>query len=353
MNIGSKTLSSVRPYVIAEGGVNHNGDLALAKELIDAAKSSDADAIKFQTFTVDEIVTDAAAQAEYQSNNTGVTESQAAMLDRLALSHEEFRQLKEYADQKGIEFLSTPFSIKDADFLASLPLSAFKVSSGDLTNLPFLAHLCTFGKPIIISTGMATLDEISEAYISLKNAAAKDIVILQCTSEYPSPLEHANLRVIETLRSTFDASIGYSDHTEGIDASVYAASLGAQVIEKHFTLSRDLPGPDHAASLEPHELKLMIEKIRATPEGSLTVPQAALGTGVKSPTDSERVTAKLVRKGIHAKSAISAGEKLTEENIFIARPEGLLLPKEWNNVLGKSAAIDIPKGTPISAHMLA
>ncbi|MBI4093521.1 N-acetylneuraminate synthase [Candidatus Kaiserbacteria bacterium] len=350
MRIGKRELEPGRPYVIAEAGVNHNGEIGLAKKLIVAAKECGADAIKFQTFTVDEIVTDDAKQAKYQAENTGVEESQAVMLRKLALSYEDFRELKKYADEQGIEFLATAFSIPDADFLHSLELPAYKVSSGDLTNIPFLRHLAGFGRPILLSTGMATPDEIRDSLAAL--SPQNEVVLLQCTSEYPCPPEHTNLRAMETLRSEFNVPIGFSDHTEGIDASVYAASLGAVVIEKHFTLDKALPGPDHKASLEPSELKELVRRIRATKLGSLQIPEILLGTGVKAPTAEELATKKLVRKGIASRRNIKAGELLSEENIFIARPEGLLLPKEWPNVLEKHAARDIPKGTSLSWEMI-
>jgi sialic acid synthase SpsE len=312
-----------------------------------------ADAVKFQTFTVEEVVTDAAAQAPYQAENTGRTESQALMLEKLALSHAEFAELKLFAEERGIEFISTPFSVADADFLESIRIAAFKISSGDLTNLPLLAHIAGFGKPVIISTGMATFAEVAEAFETLKKNGAPDVIILQCTSEYPTPLSHANLRVIETFLKSFPTPIGYSDHTEGISASVYAVSLGASVIEKHFTLDRSLPGPDHRASLEPSELKEMIVAIRVTKAGSLEVPEEALGSALKEPLPKEKEIAKLARKGIAARAHIMKGDILTEKNILIARPEGELLPKEWDTTLGKRALADIPKGTPLAASMIA
>ena len=349
MRIGARELRADRPYVIAEAGVNHNGDDALARKLIDAAKAAGADAVKFQTFTVEEIVTENAGQAEYQSENTGISESQASMLAKLALTHEQFRELKKYAEGVGIEFLSTPFSITDADFLHSLDIAAYKVSSGDLTNIPFLEHIARFGKPVLLSTGMATLEEVRESFETLKGA---EVILMQCTSEYPTPPAHANLRVIETLRNEFGVPVGFSDHTDGIEASVYAASLGAAVIEKHFTLDRSLPGPDHRASLEPDELKEMITKIRGTAAGSLDVPEGFLGSSDKQPTESELKTKHLVRKGIAARAQIRSGDTLTPDNILIARPEGPIRPKEWNAVLGKRAKANIAHGTSLTWDML-
>ena len=352
ISIGKTPIGGGSVYVIAEAGVNHNGDIEIAKKLIDAARGAGADAVKFQTFTPEEMVTEHAAQAEYQAENTGIVESQASMLQKLTLPRESYAELKTYTENAGIEFLSTPFSIPDADFLASLNVSAYKVSSGDLTNLPFLTHLARSGKPVIISTGMATLPEVQEAFETLKKSGAVGIVILQCTSEYPTPLSHANLRVLKTLQDAFDVPIGYSDHTEGRDASIYAVSLGATVIEKHFTLDRNMEGPDHKASLEPTGLREMIAKIRETKIGSLTVPEEILGSADKKPTLEEQVTAKLVRKGIAARANIRKGEELNEKNIFIARPEGPVAPREWDAVLGKHAAADIPAGESLSPQMI-
>ncbi len=351
--IGNKKIGAGNPaYVIAEAGVNHNGDPKLAKRLIDVAKKAGADAVKFQTFTTDEIVTTHAEQAAYQAHNTGIEESQASMLKKLELGHDTFAELKKYADEMGIEFLSTPFSAADADFLDTIGVPAFKVSSGDLTNIPFLEHLAKKNKPIIISTGMATLSEIRESFDALTKAGARDVIILQCASEYPAPLNHINLRVMDTLRKEFDVPVGFSDHTEGTVAGVYAASLGASIIEKHFTLDRSLPGPDHAASLQPEELADMIRVIRTTMLDSLDIPEDVLGSAQKKPTASELVTAKLVRKGVAARVAIKSGEKLTGENAFVARPEGPIAPKEWSKVLGKKASLDIPAGALLSWDMI-
>ena len=352
IQIGNKLVGTSQPvYVIAEAGVNHNGDFELARKLIDAAHEAGADAVKFQTFTPEEMVTDKADQAQYQTENTGIEESQAAMLNKLTLKPQDYVDLKAHADSLGIEFLSTPFSIPDADFLHSLDLAAYKVSSGDLNNIPFLEHLAEFEKPILLSTGMGTLDEIRESLEALQRKNA-DVVLLQCTSEYPTPSNHANLRVIETLQNTFDVPIGFSDHTESIETCVYTASLGAVLVEKHFTLDRTLPGPDQKTSLEPQELAAMIKKIHSTKRGALNVPEDMLGSGEKVPTADELITKKLVRKGIAARRDIQKGETLTESNILIARPEGPIPPKEWQVVLGKHAKQNIPAGTSLSPEMI-
>lgn len=343
--IGAKRVGDGEPvFVIAEAGVNHNGDSELAKKLIDAAKDAGADAIKFQTFTPDELAVADVAQAAYQEKNTGTKESQLAMLQGLALTHAEFATLKEYATERGVMFLSTPFSLHDADFLESLHVDAYKIASGDITNTPFLQHVAKKGKPIILSTGMATLEEVRESFEELKKNGASDIIILQCTSEYPTPPSHSNLRVIDTLQKTFDTSIGFSDHTEGPMASVYAVSLGATLIEKHFTLDRTLPGPDHAASLETGELAEMISRIRQTPKGSLQVPEEMLGSGEKIPTNDELETSKLVRKSIVSIAPISKGEQFSTTNISTKRPGTGLAPREFQRVLQMRAARDIPIG---------
>jgi len=344
VRIGTREIGEGHPvYVIAEAGVNHNGDGELARKMIDAAQESGADAIKFQTFTVEEVVTDSATQALYQIANSGKEESQAAMLKRLALSYEDFRGLKTYAEARGIEFLSTPFSFQDADFLNSIGTAAFKISSGDLTNLPLLAHVAYYKKPILLSTGMATLVEIREAVQELRKAGSENIILLQCTSEYPTPLPHVNLRVLEALRSEFDLPIGFSDHTEEGLASIAAAALGACVIEKHFTLDRTLPGPDHRVSLEPSALKSLIADIRAV--------EQSLGSREKKPSPPELATAKLVRKGVAARKPIEQGEILTTDNIYIVRPEGEVPPKEWTTVLGKRTTRAIPAGTSLRHEM--
>lgn len=352
VRIGSKVIGDGQPaYIIAEAGVNHNGQKELALQLIDSAHAAGADAIKFQTFTPEEVVSESAPQAEYQKENTGSNESQFEMIRRLVLPHETFSELNAYAHIRNIEFLSTPFGYADADFLEDLGVPAFKVSSGDLTNLPFLTFLAKKKRPIIISTGMATMEEIRDAVAELTLHGCDDIIILQCTSEYPAPLSHANLRVIETLRKEFNRPIGFSDHTEGVVASIAAALLGASVIEKHFTTSRKLPGPDHKASLEPHELKEMIMRIRAA-KGAEDISEELLGSPEKKPSSEEIVISKLVRRGVAARFDINAGEELNKGNTIMIRPEGPILPKEWSRVWGKKATQRISKGTSLTWDMM-
>ena len=354
VRIGSKIIGDGQPaYIIAEAGVNHNGQKEVALQLIDAALAAGADAVKFQTFTPEDVVSESAPQPEYQKENTGSNESQFEMIRRLVLPHETFSELNTYAHKKNIEFLSTPFGYADADFLEDLGVPAFKVSSGDLTNLPFLAFLAKKKRPLIISTGMATMEEIRDAVAELTLHACEEIIILQCTSEYPAPLSHANLRVIETLRKEFDHPIGFSDHTEGTITPVAAVAVGAKLIEKHFTTSRSLPGPDHKASLEPRELAEMIAQIRAVENGStIDVSEEILGSSEKKPSQEEMVISKLVRRGIAARADIKADEVLTTDNTFAIRPEGEILPREWSAVIGKKARHDIPRGTSLMWDMM-
>jgi sialic acid synthase SpsE len=275
------------------------------------------------------------------------------MLKGLALPYETFRELYEYAKKKNIEFLSTPFGYADADFLETLGVTAFKVSSGDLTNLPFLAYLGKKDRPVIISTGMATIEEIRDAVKTLEENGCEDLVIMQCTSEYPTPPSHVNLRVLETLRREFRHPIGFSDHTEGTIASPAAAFLGATLIEKHFTLDKRLGGPDHKASLEPRELREMIEKIRGLESGAeAEVPEELLGLPEKQPSEEEKRIAKLVRRGIAARTDIKLGETITQENTHAIRPEGEILPKDWKKIVGKKTTCPIPRGKSLTWDML-
>lgn len=346
LRIGDRTVGSGQPvFVIAEAGVNHNGDPKLARQLIDAAADAGADAVKFQTFTPEELVSEVAPQAEYQVANTGKEESQISMLRRLVLPHEEHVALKRYAEEKGLVFLSTPFSVLDAEFLGTLDLAAFKVPSGEVTNTPFLEAVAKQGKPVILSTGMATLEEVRDALEVLRASGAKDIAILHCTSMYPTPAEYINLRAMETLAKEFNLPTGLSDHSEGGAVSVAAVGLGACIIEKHYTLSRDLPGPDHKASLEPQELKEMISGIRAV--------EKALGSPEKKPVGKEADTAAVARKSVVARRDIAASTVLSSDDVYIVRPGTGIAPKHLSEVVGKTAKASITAGTPIQWDMLA
>jgi len=317
--------------IIAEAGVNHNGSYEIACELVDAAKNAGADYIKFQTFKSKNLVSDTAQKADYQKNTTG-DGTQADMLKRLELSYDEFFLLKEYCDKVGICFLSTPFDIDSIHFLNSLNMPFWKVPSGEVTNYPYLVEIAKTNKPVVMSTGMCNISEIDEAIKVLESNGVREIRLLHCNTEYPTPYEDVNLRAMETLRNKFGLEVGYSDHTNGIEVPVAAAALGASIIEKHFTLSRDMEGPDHKASLEPHELAEMVSCIRHI--------EIAMGTGEKTPSSSEKKNITIARKSIVAAKKIIEGEILTEENITVKRPGTGICPMRWNEVLGTKAIRD-------------
>jgi N-acetylneuraminate synthase len=317
-------------YIIAEAGVNHNGDIGLAKKLIDAAKEAGADAVKFQTFKAEEVVCQKARKAQYQIDNTGNLESQYDMIKSLELSYEDFTELKKYADNKGITFLSTPFDNGSADFLDELDIPLFKI-----TNIPLLEHIGKKQKPVILSTGMSTLGEVEEAVEALKHTGTESITLLHCTTSYPAPLESINLSAMETLSCAFKLPVGYSDHTEGITIPIAAVSLGAVIIEKHFTIDKNLPGPDHKASLDPDELNSMIKAVRDV--------ECAMGSGIKLPTEVEKENIKLARKSLVAKINIKSGSILKKEDISIKRPGGGIDPKHIDELMGKIAKKNIEK----------
>ena len=321
-----------RALIIAEAGVNHNGNLDLAKRLVDAAKESGADIVKFQTGNPTALTSRYAEKAEYQKENTGADESQLEMLKKLMLSHEEFYELKDYCDTVGIEFLSTPFDLGSIDFLEKLGCDIWKIPSGEITNLPYLEKIASMHKQIIMSTGMATLDEVGDALQVLKNNGADGITLLQCTTQYPTPYESVNLRAMLTLKEKFGCKVGYSDHTKGIEVPIAAVAMGAEVIEKHFTLDRNMPGPDHKASLEPDELKKMVSSIRHI--------EQAMGDGVKKPSETEIPNMIVARKSIIASHDIRKGEILTKDNITTKRPGNGISPMKWYEVLGTKAVRD-------------
>jgi len=343
IKIENKYINEDRCFIIAEAGVNHNGSIKFAKKLIDVAKEAKVDAIKFQTFKVGNVATKYAPKADYQVKNTGSKESQYEMIKKLELKEEDFKELYKYAKEKGIIFLSTPFDFESADFLDDLGVSAFKISSTDLTNLPFLKYIAKKGKPIILSTGMATLGEVEEAVNTIKKYN-EDIILLHCVTNYPANFEELNLKAIKTLKEAFKLPVGYSDHSLGIYAPIAAVSLGAVVIEKHFTLDKNLPGPDHKASLEPKELKEMVKCIRLI--------EKALGDGIKRPTFEEEKIKKVVRKSIVAKINIPKGTIITEEMITFKRPGTGLSSKYYKEVIGKKARRDIKADEIIYWHDL-
>lgn len=318
--------------VIAEAGVNHNGSLELAFRMVDAAKEAGADIVKFQTAKAEQMVSRFAGKAEYQKKTTGGEESQIEMLKKLLPKYEDFVLLKQYCEKKGIEFLSTPFDIESIHFLDGLGCRLWKVPSGEITNYPYLIEIAKTRKPVILSTGMADMEEVEAAVSLLKEHGAGEICLLHCTTEYPAPFDEVNLRAMQTLGKKFGCRTGYSDHTPGIEISVAAAAMGASVIEKHFTLDRNMEGPDHKASLEPEELAALVRAVRHVGK--------ALGDGVKCPTESEKKNITAARKSIVARRKIRKGEILTEENITAKRPGNGISPMRWNEVIGSRAIRD-------------
>lgn len=321
-----------KTYVIAEAGVNHNGDMNRAKEMIREAKKAGADAVKFQTYVTENLVSKQASKAEYQIKSTSNEETQFNMLKKLELSFEEFKGLSIYAKEIGIDFLSTPFDEDSIDFLSQLSMRFWKIPSGEITNKPYLIKLAKTKKPIILSTGMSTMEEISDALEVFDDYNLDNIILLHCNTEYPTPYGDVNLAAMKTMKEKFNVQVGYSDHTEGIEVPVAAVALGAAVIEKHFTLDKTLPGPDHMASLEPNELTKMIKSIRNI--------QKAMGDGVKMPSESEMKNITVARKSIVAKCHINKGEEFIEKNLAVKRPGNGISPMSWFDILGKKAIKD-------------
>jgi N,N'-diacetyllegionaminate synthase len=323
-----------KTFIIAEAGVNHNGSVEIAKKMIEVAKECGADAIKFQTFKAEKVISKYAPKAEYQKQATGEIDSQLEIVKNLELSFDDFIVLKEYCDKLNIMFLSTPFDFESIDFLDDLGLEIFKIPSGEITNLPYLEKIGKLGKKIILSTGMADLGEIEDALDILIFSGTKkeNITVLHCNTEYPTPYEDVNLLAMLTIKEAFKVKVGYSDHTLGIEVPIAAVALGASVIEKHFTLDKKMEGPDHKASLEPHELKAMIDAIRNI--------EKSLGDGIKKPSKSELKNKDIARKSIVAKREIKKGEIFTEDNITVKRPGNGISPMRWYEVLGKVASRD-------------
>lgn len=319
-------------YIIAEAGVNHNGNLTLAKEMVDVAKVSGVDCIKFQTFISDKIVSKNAKKADYQKKLTNISENQLDMLRKIELSFDDFIELNKYCKLREIQFLSTAFDFDSIDFLNGLDMEIWKIPSGEITNLPYLIKIAKSHKPVILSTGMSTLDEVGEAINVLNTNGCGDMTILHCTTEYPAPYVDVNLKVMDTLRQKFNVPVGYSDHTNGIEISIAAVAMGATVIEKHFTLNKNMEGPDHKASLEPYELKEMVNAIRNVELG--------LGNGDKKPAKSEMKNIAIARKSIIASNPINKGEVFTVENLTVKRPGNGISPMKWFEVLGQKATKD-------------
>jgi N-acetylneuraminate synthase len=331
-------------FIIAEAGVNHNGSVELATRLVDAAVEAGADAVKFQTFKAERLVTPDAPKADYQVQATDISESQLEMLRRLELSREDHLELFSYCRRKGILFMSTPFDEESADLLEELGVPAFKIPSGELTNLPFLTHVARKGRAMIVSTGMSYLDEVKDAVQAVAETGNMNLALLHCVSTYPANPADVNLRAMHTMAAAFNVPVGYSDHTLGIEVALAAVALGACVVEKHFTLDRTLPGPDHRASLEPDELAALVRGSR--------VVEKALGHARKEPSASETNTAAVARKSLVAKWDIRTGSMLTEEMITLKRPGTGLPAAMRSKIVGRKAKQDIPAGTFLTLEMM-
>jgi N-acetylneuraminate synthase len=329
-----------RTFIIAEAGVNHNGEIDLAKELINEAKKANADAIKFQTFITEELVTSYAPKAEYQKKNTSNDENQFKMIKKLELSFETFRELKNHADNQDILFLSTPFDLPSVEFLANLGVPAFKVGSGDMNNTIMLERIVAEKKPILLSTGMASLDEISEIFSFLVENGVNELLLFHCTTNYPASIDSLNLKAISALQKLFNVPIGFSDHSLGIEAPKLAVALGAKAIEKHFTLNKNLAGPDHKASVEPEELREMVNEIRIT--------ERMLGSPNVIVNEVEKKTRIVARKSIVANRDISRSTIISREDLTVKRPGDGIPPKNIDLIIGKIAKKDIQKNDQIS-----
>lgn len=336
LSLGTKQIAQDQPcFIIAEAGVNHNGDMAIAHRLIDEALKAGADAVKFQSFITEELITPDAPKANYQVETTGQPGSQYAMLKALELTQEQQRELKAHCDQSGIIFISTPYDYQSVDWLDEMAVSAYKIASTDTSNIPFLRYIARKNRPVLLSTGMSTLTEVEDAVNALKQGGLdqNNLVILHCTSEYPAPIDEVNLRAMNTLAQAFNCVVGFSDHTSGVGASPWAVALGAVVVEKHFTLDCNMVGPDHRASLEPEQFAELVKAIRDV--------EAALGDGVKCPTVSELPNKPNMQKSLVARKFIAKGEFITEEDLTTKRPATGLAPKFWDTVVGRRAMHDI------------
>jgi N,N'-diacetyllegionaminate synthase len=319
-------------FIIAEAGVNHNGSLDLAKFLVDVAVNSGCDCVKFQTFKAENVVSRFAEKAAYQKMTTVYNETQLVMIKKLELPYKDFSELKFYCDSKDVQFLSTPFDLASIDFLQSIDISMWKIPSGEITNLPYLIKIAQTGKPVILSTGMSTLEEVKAAVEILKYNGSGEITVLHCNTEYPTPYEDVNLRAMLTIQKELGVKVGYSDHTPGTDVPIAAVAMGASVIEKHFTLDKNMEGPDHKASLDPDEFVAMVKAIRNI--------EKALGVGEKKPSQSEIKNLPIVRKSIVAARDIVKGEKFTEDNLAVKRPGNGISPMKWFEILGTIAIKD-------------
>lgn len=330
MNMETNAINHV--YIIAEAGVNHNGSLEMAKKLVDVAAEAGADAVKFQTFVPENLVSRYAEKADYQKETTNKAESQLEMLRKLMLKKEWQQILIGYAETKGIQFISTPFDLESIDFLATLDLPLYKIPSGEITNLPYLEKIGKLEKSVILSTGMSNIDEVRTAVDILKKNGCPKVSVLHCNTQYPTPFEDVNLAVMESLKNELKLEVGYSDHTLGIEVPIAAVAMGATIVEKHFTLDKTMEGPDHKASLEPNELIAMVRSIRNI--------EKAIGSSDKQVTGSESANKAVARKSIVAKRVIKKGEIFSDNNITVKRPGNGVSPMRWYEVIGKTAIHD-------------
>jgi N,N'-diacetyllegionaminate synthase len=333
----------VPTLIIAEAGVNHNGDMELAKKLVKVAHDAKVDVVKFQTFVAEDLVTKSAEKATYQIDNSNKSKFQLEMLQKLELSKSQHQELKKFANSLGLEFLSTGFDVQSMEMLLALGIERIKIPSGEITNLPYLRFIAAQQKEIILSTGMSSLMEVDKALTALIQGGAKleDITVLHCTTNYPTPMNEVNLNAMVSLGKEFKVKVGYSDHTKGIEVAIAAVALGATVIEKHFTLDCNLPGPDHKASLEPGELKTLVQAVRNV--------EIALGDGVKRPMESEMANRKVARKSLVAKTRIQKGELLTVDNVGAKRPGTGISPMEWDSIIGTFSTEDFSKDDLITS----
>lgn len=332
MKLGNKIIGK-EVFIIAEGGVNHNGDMGMAKKIIDAAAEARADAVKFQTFITEDVVTKDTGKASYQKRTTGEEGNYFDMIKKLEFTEEEFAELKKYAESKNIMFMSTPAEIKSARLLKKLGVSIMKTDSANLTNLPYFKEIASYGLPMIVSTGMSDIAEIRDTMNIIKENGNPYVILLHCTSDYPPDASTVNLTAMDSMSKEFSVPIGYSDHTTGIEVSVAAVALGAVCIEKHLTLDKNLPGPDQEASIEPEEFKELVRQIRNV--------EKSLGDGIKKPTVQEKENAKVFKKSIIVNVDIKIGEQITEDKLIIKRPGTGLKAKEIPNIIGKIAKVDI------------
>ena len=344
--IGSKKIGAQHPcYVIAEAGVNHNGDVALAHRLVDAAADAGADAVKFQTFNPEKLAATEAPKAEYQKRTTEATESHRAMLEAVVLSRSAHHELVAHARERGIEFLSSPFDEESADFLLELDLPAFKIPSGEITNLPLLRHIARYGRPMLMSTGMCEMVEVSEAMDTIRTAGNPPVALFHCVSNYPAQARSANLRAMHSLAAAFGVPVGWSDHTPGIEIGLAAVALNACLLEKHLTMSRQLSGPDHSASLEPNELAALVQGVRAI--------ESALGDGIKRPQDEEMGTRTVARKSLHWNRGLPAGHRVQLTDLICLRPGNGLPPARLEGMVGRQLLREVKEGAMVTVDDLA